>query len=140
MKSKPTKRRDRAPKPLLLALEELAVDESLKAPARSFLAEADFSKLKSQADFNKVFAGLLCCQQLLGPVNIRYSQTLEALRKCLVYQHKSFLNDQKQWFDTDVQRVWGEILKIMKPELSPERYKQVQTVMDSLFEGPPPRV
>jgi len=138
------RRRTRAPKPLIEELAGLNVSEELKLPAQDFLT-TDLSQLRSEADFSKAFSGLMFCQQLLGPLHIRHSQTLEAMRKCLVYQHKSFLNGQKQWFEEDVRSVlFGKtnsaaaIFEEHKGRSVGDVWPRVKEVLMALFEGPPP--
>jgi len=140
-----SRRRTKAPKPLIKALEELNVPEELKGPAQDFLTKTDFSQLKSQADFDNVFGGLVCCQQLLGPLHIRYSQTLESMRKSLIWRYKAFLNAQRQWFEEDVQLVLfgptgsaGAIFEEHKGRSVGDVWPRVKEVLMTLFEGPPP--
>lgn len=134
----PARRKTRVPKPLIVELEALSVSEELKGPARDFL-KTDFSQLQRQEDFDKCFSGLLCLEQLLGPLHIRHFQTLEAMRKCLIYQHQCFLTGQQQWLERDVQSVWARVCEMLKEHLDPEIWKEVGSMMEKLFSGAPPK-
>ena len=132
-----TVRRTRSPRPLFIALAELNVPEELKGPARNFL-NTDFSQLRNQADFDRSFNGLMYCQQLLGPLHIRHFQTLEAMGKCLRFQHKAWQAQQREWFTDQIQSAFEKTSAILEENqglLIREVWPQVKAILEPIVTG-----
>ena len=133
---KPSRPKTRAPEPLIVALGRLQMAEEAKALAQQFLAPSN--NLRTRVDYDRAFAGLQSCIQLLGQVQPAYRQSLEGMRKGLVSQFKVFLLGQRQWMEEDVFRVWSETLPLLEKHLDKHIWLAIKSNINSIFDGNPP--
>jgi len=129
-----TKRRTEPLLPMTQALSQLQADGNIKASAFHFL-RMDFSKLATENDFRKAYAGLAAAEQLLGPLDKRYCYALSGMRKTLdrfvdtLQPDNSALEKLVNSYHSIFKKMgeyWETVLMLVKPHVPADIYEELQ--------------
>jgi hypothetical protein len=138
-------RQTEPPLPMLQALQALNADGTMKGLAFNFL-RTDFTKLTTEHDFRKAYAGLAACEQLLSPLDKRYAQALSGIRKTLgrldqfvdgLQPDNSTLEELTDSYDAYLEELtdyWEHVLKLVKPHVPDHVYRELHKAGEGIFE------
>jgi hypothetical protein len=135
-------RHSEPPPPMLAALQSLNADGNTKNLAFHFLRK-DFTKLSTESDFRQAYAGLAACEQLLSPLDRRYSYALSGMRKTLdrfvdgLLPSNSSLEELSNSYKSareELADLWETVLEAVKPYVPDDLYKQMQEGGCEIFE------
>jgi hypothetical protein len=134
-------RRNDPPKPMLQALQDLNADGNTKSLAFHFL-RMDLAKLSTESDFRKAYAGIAACEQLLSPLDRRYSCGLSGIRKTLDRFVNNLIPDNSleelaARYDSAHEQLadlWETVLETVKPYVPDDLYNQLQEGGCDIFE------
>ncbi|MGO9118499.1 MAG: hypothetical protein ACLQPD_12945 [Desulfomonilaceae bacterium] len=104
---------------MLQVLQGMAADGAVKASAYRFL-KANFSMLQSEESFKRAYHGLLCAQQLLGPLDSNYRKSLVEMRKSLDSFARRFQVEALQeaaFFRVEARDLWYALLNTTRNHL-----------------------
>ena len=134
-----TKRQNEPLLPMTQALSQLQADGNIKASAFHFL-RMDFSKLATEDDFRKAYAGLAAAEQLLSPLDRGYARALSGIRKTLDQFAANFepplpadYSIFKKTFD-ELAGWWSEVLQLVKPHVPADLHEFLRESGADIFQ------
>ncbi|MGO9120493.1 MAG: hypothetical protein ACLQPD_23125 [Desulfomonilaceae bacterium] len=122
-------------KTMLQALQDLRADGQTKSAAFHFL-KADFSMLQSEERFMEAYHGLLCAQQLLGPMHPDYQKSLVEMRKALDSFARRFQVEalrEAAFFRVEAEELWLRLLETTRNHIPYQEWYKFYKLGDQVF-------
>jgi len=119
------------PRSMFQALRDADCDGASKSLAFQFL-RADVTRFHDSEDFQRAYAGLMACMQVLGPMHHSYRQTLSAMGKTLSQAFDTYERAQKIWEKDEVQKLFDDIYCALEKHIPPATWANLRQTLNEI--------